>query len=242
MKKITFEEATVFVHSLGLKSKKEWVEYCKSGNKPDSIPSDPYKYYKNEWVSWGDWLGTYRVSNKDKKFISFDEAKILIKKLNIKSKKDYENFQLEMIEKLQNNPIKTAPEGSGKTTPQVFGRINRNVPTNPNVVYNSFWNGWNDFLGIEPQYFLSFEEARKYVRTLNLKSVREWEEYRKQKPDNIPSLPKNIYNTEWIGWGDWLGTNNIATKYISFDEFQKFINDKFKGVASYNLRIVYEKW
>jgi len=40
-----FEDAREFVRSLGLKSYKEWREYCQSGQKPDDIPSHPYKVY-----------------------------------------------------------------------------------------------------------------------------------------------------------------------------------------------------
>ena len=43
-----FESAREFVRSLGLKSQKEWMEYCKSGNKPDDIPAAPWSTYK-EW-------------------------------------------------------------------------------------------------------------------------------------------------------------------------------------------------
>ena len=43
-----FESAREFVRKLGLKNKPEWQEYCKSGDKPDDIPSDPWIVYK-EW-------------------------------------------------------------------------------------------------------------------------------------------------------------------------------------------------
>jgi hypothetical protein len=203
MKKfLSFEEAKAFAQSLNLKSLKDWKDYCKSGNKPNNIPNDPYSAYKNNnWISWGDWLGTFRVSNRNKQFISFEEAKEIIKKLNLKNRKDYEKYQSDMIEKLNN----------------------ATVPTNPNVVYSSSWKSWNDFLGIEPNEFLPFEEARNFVRSLNLKSVRDWEKYRKQKPDNIPSLPSSYYKEKWINWGDWLGTNNVATKYVSFEDAKNIV-------------------
>ena len=35
----SFKEARAFVRSLGLKSEAEWRAYCKSGKKPDDIPS-----------------------------------------------------------------------------------------------------------------------------------------------------------------------------------------------------------
>ena len=43
-----FKEAREFVRSLGLKNNREWKEYCKSGNKPEDIPSAPWNTYK-EW-------------------------------------------------------------------------------------------------------------------------------------------------------------------------------------------------
>lgn len=245
MKKLTFEEARTFVRSLNLNSFKDWKEYCKSGNKPNNIPGDPSKGYKNNgWINWGDWLGTFNVSNKNKQFISFEEAKETIKKLNLKSRKDYEKYQSDMIEKFKNTSIKNPPSGSGKTLPnnQVFGRIYRSLPSNPNVAYVGPWKGWNDFLGVKSNEFLPFEDARNFVRSLNLKNVRDWEEYRKLKPDNIPSLPKNIYNNDWISWGDWLGTNKIATKYLSAEEFKKFIQETFPNISQEEIREVYEKW
>ena len=62
----SFVIAKKFIHSLNLKSQSEWAQYCKSGKKPEDIPSDPIKVYKKDgWISWGDWLGK-KVSKKKK--------------------------------------------------------------------------------------------------------------------------------------------------------------------------------
>lgn len=54
----SFVDVKKFVRLLGLKGKEEWNEYCKSGDKPDDIPSTPYRVYKNEgWSGWADFLG-----------------------------------------------------------------------------------------------------------------------------------------------------------------------------------------
>jgi len=46
--------------------------------------------------------------------------------------------------------------------------------------------------------FLSFEDARDFVRTLNLKSSEEWSEYSKSnRPKNIPSTPDRYYKIKW---------------------------------------------
>ena len=34
--------------NLGIKNNKEWKKYCKSGDKPDDIPANPWNTYK-EW-------------------------------------------------------------------------------------------------------------------------------------------------------------------------------------------------
>ena len=50
--------------SLGLKSGAEWKAYCKSGKKPDDIPTAPSHVLcaKRVGLDLGDWLGTGRVA------------------------------------------------------------------------------------------------------------------------------------------------------------------------------------
>ncbi len=65
----------------------------------------------------------------------------------------------------------------------------------------------------------SFEQARKYIRKLNLKNEKEWMKYKKlgKKPEDIPSSPNVVYkNQGWIGLGDWLGTGTIAQKKLNW--------------------------
>ena len=77
--------------------------------------------------------------------------------------------------------------------------------------------------------FLSYEEARKFVRKLNLKGTKEWQAYCKSdtKPDYIPSAPERTYKDKgWIGFGDWLGTGTIANQdrvYLSFKKAREFV-------------------
>ena len=54
----TYKNARKFAHSLKLKSRREWENYCKIGKIPVDIPRNPARFYKNKgWISWGDWLG-----------------------------------------------------------------------------------------------------------------------------------------------------------------------------------------
>jgi hypothetical protein len=70
--------------------------------------------------------------------------------------------------------------------------------------------------------FRSFKDARAFVRKLDLKNQKKWNEFRisKQMPDDLPSNPNYTYkNKGWAGYGDFLGTGNIAPKDMSFQSF-----------------------
>lgn len=51
-----FEQARDYARSLGLKNMKEWVQYCKSGNKSDNIPASPHVLYEKDWKNYPDWV------------------------------------------------------------------------------------------------------------------------------------------------------------------------------------------
>jgi hypothetical protein len=56
-----FEHARAYVRDLGLRSEMQWRDYCRSGRKPNDIPSNPQKTYgRSSWAGIGDWLGYVR--------------------------------------------------------------------------------------------------------------------------------------------------------------------------------------
>ena len=72
------------------------------------------------------------------------------------------------------------------------------------------WVSWPDWLGYKAHYVkgnkLPFEDARREVRRLGLKSQKEWYEWSKsgERPSNIPAAPDQVYD-EWVSTADWLG-------------------------------------
>jgi hypothetical protein len=171
-----FKEAREFARSLGLKGIKEWQEYSKSGDRPDDIPSAPNQIYKNEgYVNSRDWLGAGIISSKDRSFSPFKEAKEFVKTLNLKGDKEWREYC-----KSGNKPD--------------------DVPIAPWLTYAEEWIGLGDWLGTgnistNDKLFRPFKEAREFVRALNLKSQKEWQEYCKSgnKPEDIPSNPGYTY-------------------------------------------------
>jgi len=200
---MSFEKARKYVRGLKLKNLEEWKEFCKSHEKPQSIPSYPNQTYKNYgWNGIGDWLG-YK-SHLDSEFYSFEDAKRRVLELGIRSMKDYREYR-----RVSNE------EG---------------LPASPQIVYkNSGWKDFGDFFGTGTianykKIFRNFKDSREFVRNLNLKSTSEWRDYCKSgnKPDDISGSPHNTYkNDGWISYGDWLGTGRIADGHQNWRPFEE---------------------
>lgn len=214
---LSYEEAEKFVHSLGIKSSKEWKKYCESGKKPNNIPCTPRLIYKNKgWVSDGKFLGTNSVASHLVEFLPYEEAEKFVHSLGLKDQKEWKEYY-----KSGNRP--------------------KNIPTSPESVYkNKGWISLGKFLGTNiiahsNREFFSYEEAEKFVHSVGLKNVKDWKKYSKtnNKPHSIPVCPDRVYkNKGWISWGKFLGTNTIATHLVNFipykeaEDFVKKLNLK----------------
>ena len=71
-----FREARAYVRTLGLKTCQDWIDYCKSGKKPNDIPAGPSAAYaKDGWAGTRDWLGTSTVVPLLRRDHSFKKAR-----------------------------------------------------------------------------------------------------------------------------------------------------------------------
>ena len=82
--------------------------------------------------------------------------------------------------------------------------------------------------------FLSFEEAKKIVRSLGLKSQEEWLAYCKagNRPEAMPAAPQTIYKGVWSSWEDWLGEEKGKTSgspFCSFEQARKYVRSLLFG-------------
>jgi superfamily II DNA or RNA helicase len=69
-----------------------------------------------------------------------------------------------------------------------------------------------------------FEDARSFVRGLDLKSRAEWNDYcrSRKKPADIPAYPQDVYaEADWVSWGDWLGTGYVYQGLRQYRPFRK---------------------
>jgi hypothetical protein len=83
--------------------------------------------------------------------------------------------------------------------------------------------------------FVSFPEARNIVRSLGLKTCKEWIRYSKSSEFN-PSLSKapDYFYKEWTNWYDFLGRNRDARKHI--------VNDAYFKTWTHNMAYILGLW
>jgi len=195
---LSFKEAREIIRKLNIKNQNEWAVFTKSSLFPKQIPKAPGLVYVNEWKGLGDWLGTGRIADQKKEFLSFEDARNYAKLLGFKAYGQWTKFK----------KTKDFPS---------------NIPKSPDNSYkNSGWISWYDFLGYGNVEYLEFNEARKIVHNLKLKSKSEWFIYCKSDIYNncLPKSPNNVYRSEWKNWGDWFGTYTIAPQKMVFSDFE----------------------
>jgi hypothetical protein len=83
---LPFKEARVFVRNLGLKTRKQWIYYCRS-KKVKNIPTWPNAVYKNEWISFGDWLGVDVIA-----YLPFFDARCIVRQLGLKNIREWRRY------------------------------------------------------------------------------------------------------------------------------------------------------
>ena len=223
---LNFEQAREYARALKLTGFRDWRRYCDGQLKelkklrPSNIPSCPEKYYL-EWKGWADWLGTNNVSHHNIEFWSFQKAREFARNLKLKNTKQWELYL------------------SGDLP--LVGERPQQLPKTPNIVYKEQgWKGLINFIGCDngsgKREFLEFENARSFVRELEIKSRRDWREYAAGKlkdysprPLSIPSSPDIIYRDKgWAGWVDWLGLENYYRAFprkrifLPFNEAREF--------------------
>jgi superfamily II DNA or RNA helicase len=171
---LPFKKARSHVNGVMLKSQAEWGTYCKSGDKPDNIPANPWKVYAGKgWVSLGDWLGTAVFATHLRTYRPFEKARSYVRELRLKSVAKWWVYCK-----------------SGKKPDD--------IPANPQNIYLKMgWTSWGDWFGTgriadRDRAYRPFEKARDHVRSLGLRTGAEWIAFTRSGslPPDIPAAPR----------------------------------------------------
>lgn len=167
----TFKQAKKFARSCKLNYGREWMELCKSRQKPDNIPANIAQTYKAEFKGWGEFLGTGRISVQRYKdlYPTFKKLKRIVKKHNVKNCLQY----VIVLKKLRKKGI--------------F------LPWNPQRNYKE-WESWNKFL--DRKEYIKLDDARNIVQRYKFKSQAEFRKAHSNGliPNIIPYHPERVYS------------------------------------------------
>ena len=202
---LPFEVARQTIRSLGLKNASEWYEYSRTENLDKRIPRAPEVAYRDAgWKGIGDWIGTDRIADQFREYLSFEDARKFMTANGIKNYDQWVEFR-------NKNNI-------------------QNIPFKLERTYSSDWKGTKHFFSTE---IPTYDEAKEIIQKYKLKSSREYFKFFKDNNEslNLPSVPYRYYkNTGWTDWQDFLGYEEVkrtaARKtYASFSEAKKIIKD-----------------
>lgn len=189
----SFIECLKFVQKQQLHTVADWKEYCRSGKKPDTIPSHPNLVFKDRgWVDWAEWLGT--------RMYTYEQAKEVVAKMDIMNGVVWKEQAGKLFPRPSRMPLMPdkayGKDWEGWTKFLGHDEIKTRhpgPPTPPTLPYNA------------PTY-RPFEEAMKMVAKLGLKSNVEYAQWRGKYPHtDLPYRPDEVYRDDWIGWGAFLG-------------------------------------
>ncbi|MGD8111299.1 gamma-mobile-trio integrase GmtZ [Vibrio sp. TRT 17S01] len=160
------------------------ASYLALSAKDPMLPRDPSMTYSHEWQSW------YHFLNKTIPYYkTLEELKLVVKKLNIKSKEEYAEFR----------------------------KHNVNMPNSPEKVYINEWLGWDDLLGCgEIKIYESIQDASKASVLLGIKTIRDYSRLYREDP-KLPDKPEQEYAENWKNWYQFL--NQVKHEsYQTLDE------------------------
>jgi hypothetical protein len=202
------------------------------------VTAKPDVRYKNKgWVSWQKFLGNKGRIYTTADAYSFQKFLKVCKKYNIKNSRDWRNSNRR--------------------------KKDEKMPSAPDKFYKE-WTTWQEVLNSNKgtkKNFLSFDDARKFARSLNFKNTKQWRNFVKtsNKPLNIPAQPQNIYKHQFKDYKDFLGYEKSFRKlYPPFNEIKKIVkklkftsavhymknfnkNEKFRSILNVRPQSVYAK-
>lgn len=159
----SYEEALMRVRNKGIKTPGEYELYYKELG----LPKNPNRTYRGKgWIRWAYFLGTSPT---------FEEAKRIVKKNGIKSKRDYE-----------------------------YSHKDLSLPSDPRTFYKEEgWTNWVDFLGNAKAPDYTYEEAKRIVEENGIMTKRDYKSSFKDL--GLPSAPDRTFKDNgWTNWFDFL--------------------------------------
>lgn len=120
---LPFDKAKEYMKQFNLRTEADFRVWRK--NKPDFIPANPNRAYRNDnWMGFGEFLSGKVTPPNDRKFRPYKQTKKYVQSLGLKTQRDWINYA-------NNNELPI------------------DIPKTLEYVYKNEWEGWSTFLNSE---------------------------------------------------------------------------------------------
>ncbi|WP_020405135.1 gamma-mobile-trio integrase GmtZ [Hahella ganghwensis] len=245
------------------------------------LPSAPDCLYKTEWQSWPSFLG----KEVKQFYPTLAEASMAAIGLGIATifeyqkqrhldpslpaapekffKSEWENWQSFLgHEPRQFYPTLTEASAAalalGITSYdeyQLKRKLDSQLPSRPNDVYDAEWKDWQSFLGGESnQVYPSLAEASAAAKAIGIATSTEYQAKR-HLDSSLPGSPNTVYKTEWESWPSFLGGRfylslaeasaaTIALKVMTVTEYRakRYLDTKLPSNPNSTYKSEWESW
>lgn len=164
------------IKKYNITSKSQWIKI--SHTLPTHIPKNPVQFFKEKWVSWGDFLSTNRIQDNCVKYKYLDYISV--------KKWIHKNLKIDTI--------------SGWKS--VKNQLPEFIPKRPERFYKKRgWVSWGDLLGNnrvahQHRQIVSYHIAKNKVNELNIKSIIEYKKLQKVSELDLPVHPHLTYKNK----------------------------------------------
>ena len=134
----SYDECKMVIQEKRLKSKSHFFREIKNIIKEDiRVPYNPYLIFKDEWIGWGNFLGTNRIQDNLKTYLPFEQAREWARELELKMRVEWRRLDLDKL-----------PD---------------DIPKKPEKTYkDKGWIDYYDWLGINKRDRISYGEKKVF--------------------------------------------------------------------------------
>lgn len=173
----SYEEASQWAIDNKIRNYSEWIK-----KRPSCYPCGPHKVYKENWISWFEFLGTSR------NFLSYKECSNWAKENGVDTQKKWQALKEGRPSNIPGNPWQKYK--------------------NEWVSWSHFLQ--IDRVAAQNRVYLSYEEASKWASENGVCTKEEWMSLGEKRPENIPAAANRVYKKQWKSWPEFLKTPKIA--------------------------------
>ena len=176
----SYEQAKIVTQSLKLESINDYLMMALDVRQNLKLPSNPIEYYKKDWKSWKEYLGSSYQSNKRRSFLSYEEARKKVQELGVWSSREF----------AKNRPV--------------------NIHSLPYVYYKKDWKGWKNFFGTKILTYEQAKEKVRELGIKNLAQYQTMDPKEKKQLGLPVSLKYYYTKKgEWIDSEDFFNVKKI---------------------------------